>query len=359
MNVDKDLRKFFSGEPPGERTNAIRWLQKKVMARALALPRDFPSRAQWEAFKTRMRSELPKRIGIPVFPPLGESVVRGRVRVGADVLCERVDVHVDEDYAIPSFLYLPGAATPPQATTPPGAAGLVWNCGWPQDKFDKSVQLMAVRLARAGFTVLTFDHAPFGETTPPMDRMRTAMTLVMGMGQVLGISQLALRAAETMRCGEYLRSRPEVDPARVALAGLCQGGQDTWLAGALDDRFCALAPFASESTFAIHFAEMASYQANGDSSPFPFGVLDVCDIEHLHAAIAPRPLMVRANLPDNWWPISGFDSVESLTRKVYRLYDAEDRVDFRAEVHDHDITGPFLDALEAFLLQWVKPASRG
>jgi len=184
--------------------------------------------------------------------------------------------------------------------------------------------------------------------------MHEAMTLVMGMGQVLGISQLALRAAETMRCGQYLRTRPDVDPARVAVGGLCQGGQDTWLAAALDDAFCAAAPIASASTFAVHFAEMASYQANGDSSPFPFGILDVCDIEHLHAAIAPRPLLVRANLGDNWWPISGFDSVESLTRKVYRLYGAEDRIDFRAEVHDHDITGPFLDALEAFLLRWVR-----
>ncbi len=132
-----------------------------------------------------------------------------------------------------------------------------------------------------------------------------------------------------MRCGEYLRSRPDVDPSRVALAGLCQGGQDTWLAGALDDGFAALAPFCSESTFAIHFAEMASYHANGDSSPFPFGILDVCDIDHLHAAIAPRPLMVRTNLPDNWWPVSGMDDVETLTRKVYRLYGAEDRVDFQ------------------------------
>ena len=181
------------------------------------------------------------------------------------------------------------------------------------------------------------------------------MTLVMGMGEVLGISQLALRAAETSRCGEYLRARPEVDPHRIAVAGLCQGGMDTWLAAALDDGFCAAAPIASESTFAIHFAEMATYQANSDSSPFPFGILDVCDVEHLHAAIAPRPLLVRANLGDSWWPVSGFDAIESLTRAVYRLYWAEDRVDFRAEVHEHDITGPFLEALEAFLLKWVKP----
>jgi len=348
MNVDKDLERFFSGEPPGERTNAIRWLQKKVMAKALRLPRSFASLREWEAFKARIRTELPGRIGIPAFPPLGPSVPRGRVRVGEDALCERLDVFVDEDYAIPAFLFLPLA---PRGRLP----ALVWNAGWPQDKFHKSIQLLGTRLAAKGFAVLTFDHAPFGETTPPMDRMREAMTLVMGMGQVLGISQLALRAAETMRCGQYMRSRPDVDPGRVALAGLCQGGQDTWLAGALDDGFCALAPIAAESTFAIHFAEMASYMANGDSSPFPFGILDVCDIEHLHAAIAPRPLLVRANLPDNWWPISGFDSVESLTRKVYRLYGAEDRVDFRAEVHEHDITGPFADALEAFLLKWVMP----
>ena len=45
--------------------------------------------------------------------------------------------------------------------------------------------------------------------------------------------------------------------------------------------------------------------------------------------------------------------LKTLTRQVYRLYDAEDRVDFRAEVHEHNLTGPFADALESFLLQHV------
>jgi hypothetical protein len=42
----------------------------------------------------------------------------------------------------------------------------------------------------------------------------------------------------------------------------------------------------------------------------------VCDVERLHAAISPRPLLVHANLPDQWWPISGFAQVERLTRQV-------------------------------------------
>jgi dienelactone hydrolase len=350
MNASKDLSTFYHDEPPGEKTNAIRWLQKKVMTAALQLPRDFATRSEWEAFRAHLRSELPGIIGIPSFPPMQAGTLRARVRVGADVVCERVDVYVDQDYAIPAFVFSP--LTPPPQPMP----GLVWNPGWPQDKWDKTYQEFAVRMARQGFVILIPDHAPFGETTPyfPPDKANTGMTLVMGMGDILGISQLALRAAETMRAGEYLRARVDVDPRRVAVAGLCQGGQDTWLTAALDERFCAAAPFCSESTFAVHSAEMASYFANADSSPYPFGILKVCDIQHLHAAIAPRPLLVRANLPDQWWPVSGFDEVETLTRKVYRLYDAEDRLDFRAEVNEHNLTGPFADALEAFLIKYVR-----
>jgi dienelactone hydrolase len=376
MNASKDFASFLNSEPPGQKTNAIRWLQKKVMAASLKLPRDFKSREDWEAFRTHLRQELPGVIGIPTFPPLKESTVRARIRVGEDAVCERVDVYVDQDYAIPAFVFSPlrrlrpsaspkgdDEGSPLTASVPPGGGrapvrpkpGLVWNPGWPQDKWDRTLQELAVRMVRQGFVVITLDHAPFGETTPfaAGDKMHSGMTHVMGMGDLLGISQLALRCAETMRVGEYLRARPDVDPQRVAIAGLCQGGQDTWLTAALDERFCAAAPICSESTFTVHSAEMASYFANSDSSPYPFNILKVCDIDHLHAAIAPRPLLVRANLPDQWWPVSGFDDVETLTRKVYRLYGAEDRLDFRAEVHEHNITGPFADALEAFLLKYV------
>ena len=125
---------------------------------------------------------------------------------------------------------------------------------------------------------------------------------------------------------------------------------DTWLAAALDENFCAAAPICAASTFGAVAGEMHSHQVWSDPSPYPFGILNVCDADHLYASIAPRPLLVRANLPDSWWPVSGMDDIETLARKIYRLYDAEDRVDFRAEVHEHAITGPFADALEAFLV---------
>ena len=349
VSTAKDLAAYYAADrtPPGLRTNAVQWLQRKVMAAARELPHRFDTVAAWEQFRDQVRRRLPAVIGRPEFPPLRESVTRARVRVGNDVICERVDVHVDADYAIPAFVFVPAAR---QSTPLPAC---VWNPGWPESKFKPSYCAFGARMARQGVVVLVPDHAPFGETTFMNNQQANGMSLIMGMGNVLGISQLALRSAETSRCGEYLRARDDVDAARVAVAGLCQGGMDTWLSAALDDGFCAAAPFCSESTFAQHFAEMASYRANGDSSPFPFGILGVCVIEHLHAAIAPRPLLVRSNLCDDWWPVSGFDDVEHFTRGIYRLYGAEQRVSFRAEVHEHDLSGPFADALEQFLLEQV------
>ncbi len=332
-------------EPLGQRTNAIRWIQKLIENKAAQLPTAFETRSDWEQMRNHIRAELPRVIGVPRFGPMGPARVRGGAQVGEDVNCLRVDIHLDDDYAIPAFQIEP--LTPPAEPMP----ALLWNPGWPESKWKPAYQQFAVRLARQGFVVLLLDHAPFGETTPYIgDQKNHSMTLVMGGGHLLGISQLGLRAAETIRGGEYLRSLPQVDPQRVTVAGLCQGGQDTWLSAALDERFNAAAIFCASTTYAVHFGEMASYFYNGDVSPFPFGILNVCDIQHLYGCIAPRPLLVRANLGDTWWPISGYDTVHRFTRDIYGLYGAENRIDFRAETHEHNLTGPFADALERFML---------
>lgn len=351
MSANDSFHKPFDllapGEPVGQRCNGLRWLQKKVIEQARTLPREFSTLADWETFRQTIRRNLPAEIGLPTLPELRPSTIRGATTVGGDVICERTDIYVDEDYTIPAYIFRPQKAEKPQPA-------LVWSIGWPMTKWDAASQAFCIRMARRGFVVAFPDHIPFGETSPAGERKENMnMTLAMGMGNVLGISQLALRMAETMRCGEYLRSRNDVDASRVAVAGICQGGMDCYLAAALDKTFCAAAPICAASTFAVHFAEMASYRANGDASPFPFRILRVCDVEHLHAAIAPRPLLVRANLPDSWWPITGLAAIEDFTKNIYRLYDAEGVLDFGAEAHEHNVTGPFADAIESFLVKYV------
>jgi dienelactone hydrolase len=320
----------------------------QVQRKAAALPNDFPDLEAWERYRACIRRELPAKIGLPAFPPLGQSRVRARFQVGVDITCERVDIPITDGYGIPVLVFLPPGPPAPRPA-------LVWNPGWGESKWRAPYQQFGVRMARLGMMVLVLDHAPFGETTPYQmhDKDTFGMTAVTSLCAMLGISPLALRAAETIRCGEYLRARSDVNPARVAVAGLCQGGMDTWLAAALDDSFCAAAPICSASTFRTNGLELSSYHALSDASPYPFGILDICDVDHLHAAIAPRPLLVRANLPDHWWPVSGLAAIDQTARQVYRLYHAEEYLDIRAEVHEHDLTGPFADSLEAFLRRHV------
>jgi hypothetical protein len=120
-----------------------------------------------EGFRAAMRRDLPATIGLPLFPPLGQSVLRGRVRVGENLVCERIGVQVDPDYAIPSFAFLPLELSADRLPA------LVWSGGWPHDKFMPTAQLVAARISGRGLTVMLFDHGPFGVTTPPGSRRRS------------------------------------------------------------------------------------------------------------------------------------------------------------------------------------------
>jgi len=51
--------------------------------------------------------------------------------------------------------------------------------------------------------------------------------------------------------------------------------------------------------------------------------------------------------------VNGLDAIGSFAEKIYTLYGAQDKLDVMAEVHEHDLTGPFADALENFLLKYV------
>ena len=47
---------------------------------------------------------------------------------------------------------------------------VVWNPGWPEDKWKPAYQAFAVRMARQGYIVLIPDQAPFGETSDFEDK---------------------------------------------------------------------------------------------------------------------------------------------------------------------------------------------
>ena len=90
---------------------------------------------------------------------------------------------------------------------------------------DQVVGNYAERLADEGFVTLAFDHRNFGDSE----------------GEPRQHEDSAGKLADLRDAVGYLASRPEVDPDRIAVVGVCLGGGYAVRAGAFDPRVRAIA----------------------------------------------------------------------------------------------------------------------
>ncbi|WP_225726525.1 MULTISPECIES: alpha/beta hydrolase [unclassified Nocardia] len=115
---------------------------------------------------------------------------------------------------------------------PPTAAGEptpgVVMCGPISSVKEQTLPHYAERFSAAGYTVLTFDPRNFGESEgEPRFRYDP--------------NQVIADYADAVR---YLRTRPDIDPERVAAVGVCMGGGYAVSLGARDKRLAAVVSIA-------------------------------------------------------------------------------------------------------------------
>ena len=104
---------------------------------------------------------------------------------------------------------------------------------------------------------------------------------------------------------------------------------DLWFS-AFDQRFKVIAPLCGTTAYEAWALEWINYGYLSDASPGMSNILIVCDTPHIYASWAPRPVIVQNNMNDNWWPMSGYDKVVSLAKKIYGFYGVPDH--FKAEM---------------------------
>jgi cephalosporin-C deacetylase-like acetyl esterase len=149
----------------------------------------------------------------------------------------------------------------------------------------------------------------------------------------------------------YLLTRPEVDPQRIAVTGASLGGtRSTWLA-ALDERIKVVAPVVQYTRYQNLIAD-----GNLNCHSFYYYVPAILkaglDMEALAALAAPRPQLVLVGDSDPLSPPDGLPIITDFTRAVYRLYGAESH--FQPHIYaglDHVYTLEMFDTLLEFLAQ--------
>jgi hypothetical protein len=112
---------------------------------------------------------------------------------------------------------------------------------------------------------------------------------------------LGMQVQDVLAAFEYLRTREDVDPQRIRIAGKGHGGIVAQLAAALEPKIAG----AESHGALISWMELArSRKHTGMVNVFVPGVLYDFDLPDLAKLIAPRPLKITGSVDANGNPVT-------------------------------------------------------
>lgn len=181
-------------------------------------------------------------------------------------------------------------------------------------------------MAQRGFFTVMINERAFGQRRDcfgPMDDPCNAAGL---QAQCMGLTLPRLHIADLHLLYDFACTFPEVDRARIGLGGLSGGGTLSYIAGAFDDHFKAVAVFCGMTRYADYAA------GKGCGMQVVPGLYPTGDVGEVLALIAPRPLLLAQGRLDSSFNVVRFKSIAEDARKAYRAAGASDRL--RVEVMD-------------------------
>ncbi len=238
-----------------------------------------------ESTRTELRRRLTESLGFRLlpWPPQLRSSTTGTIQ-GLGYHIEKVVFQSLPDIPVPAHLYVPDGLSAP-------APAVLFAVGYSRDegKALPETQAFCVNMARFGFIVLVADPIGVGERAFESDLHHPEMLLA-------GLSYPGIIEYETQCALEYLRSRKDVDDARIGMTGTNGGGFNTWITAALDQRIAAAAPVGDTFDFFDRIRETRTLVGDGwDEREVIPGILNYANIQELVALTAPRPLLILMN----------------------------------------------------------------
>lgn len=238
-------------------------------------------------------------------------------------------------------------------------------------------------LATKGFLVAAIDGRYRGERQNGTS-LDAAMLQALRTGK--GHPFLIDTAYDITRLIDLLVTRPDVDPKRIGMTGISEGGILTWMCAFLDERIQVAVPVIGVTCFGECFSEdgpdaaarirlfepvLREYAKATNQTEINArllrsawerlvpGMLDRFDAPHVIPQLAPRPLLVLAHEQDELFPVDGARKVYEAAKVRYQALKAEDRLDFRVAAglkhsgfNIQEVTG-MMDWME----RWLKKAN--
>jgi dienelactone hydrolase len=205
---------------------------------------------------------------------------------------------------------------------------------------------IGTELVRQGYVVIAIDMFYWGERRhlmaddPPEWRERSsAMTeqqinefnrrasqneqLIARALLTAGVTWPGMMLWDDIRTLDYLSSRPEVDPKRLACVGLSVGGYRSFMLAALDPRIKVAVDICWMTTFAAQI-ERHIINTMGLTFVIP-GMYRYFDLPDLSAAVAPRALMVIMGSHDGLFPVAAMHASFERIGQCFAKANASDK----------------------------------
>lgn len=275
------------------------------------------TRGEWERRARQAREQILEGL------QLDKLLVRRpvpKVRIGAVHVMDgyrvtNIAIQGDPDFWITGNLYEPtGQKGPFAAILCPHGHWADWS---DYGRFRTDMQMRCAILCRMGAVVFAYDMVGYGDNKQaPAHEVPDAARI---------------QTLNGIRIIDYMVSRKDVDPKRIAITGASGGGTQSFLLTAVDDRVTVSVPVVQVSA---HF-----FGGCVCESGMPIHRKDGFQVNNVEIAAlaAPRPMMLVSDGAD--WTRNTPEVEYPFIKKIYGLYHKEDRVEnahFPNGKHDYN-----------------------
>jgi dienelactone hydrolase len=329
---------------------------KRIEAASLT---DLTTKAEWEKRRPELRRQFLDMMGLWPLPPKTDlkATVVGTVDAG-DFTVERLHFQSMPGLYVTANLYLPKPAARQQKYPT-----ILYLCGHGNVveggvSFGSKVsyQYHPAWFASHGYVCLILDTLQLGEI---QGLHHGTYRENMWWWQARGYTPGGVELWNAIRALDYLETRPEVDAKRIGLTGRSGGGASSWWLLAADDRPQAIVPVAGIADLYAHVCEGAVPRlAKGVIAGHCDCMFMVntyrWDFATVAALAAPRPLLLGNSDADDIFPVAGYRRIAEKVRKVYALYDAEEKFQLLETKGPHRDTPELRIGINRWMNRWLK-----
>lgn len=312
---------------------------------------DIASRQNWEAKRPKYVEEYFYMLGLSPRPektPL-KATVTGKVE-GDGYVVELLHYQSRPGLYVTGNLYRP--ATVKEGERLPAVFYVCGHSNRERNGNKVAYQSHGIWFARHGYVCLVVDSLQLGEIAATH---HGTYRYERWWWHSRGYTPAGVEAWNGVRGIDYLVSRPDVDPERIAVTGISGGGAATYWVTVADDRVKVAVPVSG-------MADLESYVTNRVINGH-------CDCMFLYntfrwpwtriaGLIAPRPMLFTNSDKDAIFPMDANDRIINRLERLYSLYGASDRVDAIVSVGGHAYRQDIRQAAFRFINAHLKGDAR-